>query len=129
MATMQFNNTICERDMDMLFIQSVLTDKGFCRLVIDKTDLAGKDFSVLNAELSKTDEELGESDITIIVDIEGVKYGLLIEDKIDAIAARQPNTVPVQWPNIVAANATPYVGPNYAGYGGWGNGFGGGIVF
>lgn len=86
MATMQFNNTICERDMDMLFIQSVLTDKGFCRLVIDKTDLAGKDFSVLNAELSKTDEELGESDITIIVDIEGVKYGLLIEDKIDAIA-------------------------------------------
>ena len=31
--------------------------------------------------------------------------------------------------NIVAANATPYVGPNYSGYGGWGNGFGGGIVF
>jgi len=24
--------------------------------------------------------------------------------------AKQPNTVPVQWPNIVAANATPYVG-------------------
>ena len=52
-----------------------------------------------------------------------------LDDKIDAIAARQPNTVPVQWPNIVAANATPYVGPNYSGYGGWGNGFGGGIVF
>ena len=33
-----------------------------------------------------------------------------LDDKIDAIAARQPNTVPVQWPNIVAANATPYVG-------------------
>jgi len=52
-----------------------------------------------------------------------------LDDKIDAIAARQPNTVPVQWPNIVAANATPYVGPNYSGYNGWGNGFGGGIVF
>ena len=54
-----------------------------------------------------------------------------LDDKIDAIAAKQPNTVPVQWPNIVAANATPYVGPNYSGYGygGWGNGFGGGIVF
>ena len=38
-----------------------------------------------------------------------------LDDKIDAIAARQPNTVPVQWPNIVAANATPYVG-NYYGY-------------
>jgi hypothetical protein len=52
-----------------------------------------------------------------------------LDDKIDAIAAKQPNTVPVQWPNIVAANATPYVGPNYSGYGSWGNGFGGGIVF
>lgn len=33
-----------------------------------------------------------------------------LDDKIDSIAAKQPNTVPVQWPNIVAANATPYVG-------------------
>jgi len=45
-----------------------------------------------------------------------------LDDKIDAIAAKQPNTVPVQWPNIVAANATPYVGPNYSAYNGWGNG-------
>ena len=52
-----------------------------------------------------------------------------LNDKINVIASRQPNTVPVQWPNIVAANATPYVGPNYSGYNGWGNGFGGGIVF
>lgn len=47
-----------------------------------------------------------------------------LDDKIDAIAAKQPNTVPVQWPNLVAVNATPYAG----GYG-YGNGFGGGIVF
>ena len=33
-----------------------------------------------------------------------------LNDKINAIASKQPNTVPVQWPNIVAANATPYVG-------------------
>lgn len=39
-----------------------------------------------------------------------------LDDKIDAIAAKQPNTVPVQWPNIIAANATPYVG-GYYGYG------------
>ena len=39
-----------------------------------------------------------------------------LDDKIDAIAAKQPNTVPVQWPNIIAANATPYVGSIY-GYG------------
>ena len=39
-----------------------------------------------------------------------------LDDKIDAIAAKQPNTVPVQWPNIIAANATPYIG------GAWGYG-------
>ena len=49
-----------------------------------------------------------------------------LDDKIDAIAAKQPNTVPVQYPNLVAVNATPYAG----GYGySYGNGFGGGIVF
>ena len=50
-----------------------------------------------------------------------------LDDKIDAIAARQPNTVPVQWPNLIAANATPYVG-NWSG-GFYGNGFGNNIVF
>ena len=50
-----------------------------------------------------------------------------LDDKIDAIAAKQPNTVPVQWPNIVAANATPYVGPNYSA--GYGYNYNGGIVF
>ena len=49
-----------------------------------------------------------------------------LDDKIDAIAAKQPNTVPVQYPNLVAANATPYVG-GYPGY--YGNGFGNNIVF
>ena len=39
-----------------------------------------------------------------------------LDDKIDTIAAKQPNTVPVQWPNIVAANATPYIGGTF-GYG------------
>ena len=49
-----------------------------------------------------------------------------LDDKIDAIAAKQPNTVPVQYPNLVAVNATPYGG----GYGyNFGNGFGPGIVF
>ena len=55
-----------------------------------------------------------------------------LDNKIDGIAAKQPNTIPVQWPNVVAANATPYLGqgfyPGY-GYGGYGNGFSGGIVF
>jgi hypothetical protein len=48
-----------------------------------------------------------------------------LDDKIDAIAAKQPNTVPVTWPNLTAVNNTPYAG----GYPYYGNGFGGGIVF
>ena len=31
-----------------------------------------------------------------------------LDDKIDAIAAKQPNTVPVTWPNLTAVNNTPY---------------------
>ena len=86
MISLQLNNTICERDMDLLFVESILTDPGFFHLLIDKTDLKGKPFQFLSAELSKTDNVLGESDITVVIEIEGVKYGFLIEDKIDAIA-------------------------------------------
>lgn len=50
-----------------------------------------------------------------------------LDDKIDAIAAKQPNTVPVTWPNLVAANATPYVGGWNGGF--YSNGFGNNIVF
>lgn len=38
-----------------------------------------------------------------------------LNEKINILAAKQPNTVPVQYPNIVAANATPWVG-NYGFY-------------
>jgi len=38
-----------------------------------------------------------------------------LNEKINVLAAKQPNTVPVQYPNIVAANATPWVG-NYGFY-------------
>ena len=86
MVSVHFNNTISERDMDLLFVESVLTDPGFCCLLLNKTDLKGKQFKIISAELSKSDSELGESDITVVIDTDGEKFGLLIEDKIDAIA-------------------------------------------
>lgn len=52
-----------------------------------------------------------------------------LNEKINILAAKQPNTVPVQYPNIVAANATPYVGGYNWGNGFYGNGFGNNIVF
>lgn len=38
-----------------------------------------------------------------------------LDDKINSIAAKQPNTVPVVYPNITAVNNTPYAGSVYYG--------------
>lgn len=46
-----------------------------------------------------------------------------LQVKINEIADKQPNTVPVQWPNLTAVNNTPYFGGYYGGYNGgsyWG---------
>jgi len=48
----------------------------------------------------------------------------VLNQKITDLAARQPNTVPVQWPALTAVNTTPYVNGGYYanGYGFYGNG-------
>lgn len=43
-----------------------------------------------------------------------------LDDKIDAIAAKQPNTVPIQWPALTAVNNTPNISMYPYGY--YGNG-------
>ena len=100
--------------------QNTLITKEFCDLkereLQNKINTQGDIITQLRNQISNDNQTLAFN-----------KAMSALDDKIDAIAARQPNTVPVQWPNIIAANATPYIGPNYSG--GWGNGFGGGIVF
>lgn len=49
-----------------------------------------------------------------------------LNQKITELAARQPNTVPVQWPALTAVNTTPYVNGGYYGNS-WG--FGNGVSF
>lgn len=44
-----------------------------------------------------------------------------IQNQVNAIANKQPNTVPVQWPQLTAVNTTPYVN---GGIYGWNNGWG-----
>lgn len=44
-----------------------------------------------------------------------------IQSEVNAIKASQPNTVPVQWPNLTAVNNTPYIGM-YGNFNGWGYG-------
>jgi predicted O-linked N-acetylglucosamine transferase (SPINDLY family) len=40
-----------------------------------------------------------------------------VKSEVEAIKASQPNTVAVQWPNLVAVNSTPFSGFNGYGYG------------
>lgn len=47
-----------------------------------------------------------------------------LQAKVDQIASKQLPTVNVQWPQLTAVNTTPYMGAV-----GYGNGFGGNIVF
>lgn len=51
-------------------------------------------------------------------------YGVIspLQAKVNEIANKQPNTVPVQWPNLTAVNVTPNIGYNL--YGGCGCGYG-----
>ena len=66
MAECRFN-TIRERDMDLLFVERAMTDIDFIRLLVGKTDLRGGEVSIVHAELSRTEYDLGESDITLIL--------------------------------------------------------------
>ena len=75
---------VSEHDMDMLFLEEFVCSKQFLEIF---TSVVGvEDAKVISVHSSKTDVALGESDMTVIVESNGEKIGLLIEDKIDAIA-------------------------------------------
>ena len=99
--------------------QNTLITKEFCELkereLQDKINTQGDIITQLRGQISNDAQTLAFN-----------KAISALDDKIDAIAAKQPNTVPVTWPNLIAANATPYVGGYSYNYG---NGFGNNIVF
>lgn len=73
-----------ERDVDLVMMRSFAAISGFANLFLRHTEWATA--NVIHVEHSFTDPELGESDVTVIVELNGTRYGLLIENKIDAIA-------------------------------------------
>lgn len=83
--------------------QNTLITKEFCDLkereLQNKINTQGDIITQLRNQISNDTQTLALNNALHALD-----------DKIDAIKAAQPNTVPVQWPNIIAANATPYVG-------------------
>ena len=74
---------VIERDIDLLLCEEIISSKKFAQLFLSKTDI--KDADPIKAELSKTDVEYGESDITVIF-LTDKRHALLIEDKIAAEA-------------------------------------------
>ena len=119
-------STQAERNTNSLLgaiqAQNTLITKEFCDLkereLQNKIDTQGDIITQLRNQISNDKQTL---------QFNAAFHAL--DDKIDAIAAKQPNTVPVQWPNLIAANATPYVGGYGWNNGYFGNGFGNNIVF
>ena len=132
LAICQQTNTLqnqAERDTNSILNaiagQNTLITKEFCDLkereLQTKIDTQGDIITQLRNQISNDKQTL---------QFNAAFHAL--DDKIDAIAAKQPNTVPVQWPNLVGVNATPYIGQGFypgGNFGGWGSGFGGGIVY
>ena len=75
---------VLERDIDLLMINKFINDERLLSFFLSKIKLYG--YSIVKIEHSYMDAELGESDITVIVEKDNHKIGLLIENKIDAIA-------------------------------------------
>ena len=83
--------------------QNTLITKEFCDLkereLQNKIDMQGDIITQLRNQISNDNQTLQFNSALNALD-----------NKIDAMAAKQPNTIPVQWPNVIAANTTPYIG-------------------
>ena len=75
---------VLERDIDLLMINKFIYDNSVLKYFLDKINKNG--YAVSSIQHSLKDQEAGESDITVIVEKDSHKIGLLIEDKIDALA-------------------------------------------
>lgn len=73
-----------ERDIDLIIMRCFVTASEFAELFLNCVGWSGA--KVVHVEHSLTDPELGESDVTAIVELDGSRYALLLENKIDAKA-------------------------------------------
>ena len=100
---------------DAIAAQTVAMNDGFC--AIKERELQGKidtQAEIITQLRGQIDNANQTAQIAAML--------APIKSEVELIKASQPNTVPVQWPNLVAVNNTPYSGGFY-GYGyGYGNG-------
>ena len=104
---------------DAINAQSIMINDKFCDL--EKRELQDK-ITSLTADNALLRSNINNDRQTAFIN---GKFNE-IENQLIAIKSSQPNTVPVQWPNLTAVNTTPYVNGGF--YGGFGNGFWGNNV-
>lgn len=120
LAVCQQTNTLstqAERNtrdiVDAIQNQSVMINDKFCDL--EKRELQDK-INALTADNALLRSNADNAAQTAFIN---EKFNT-VATELAAIKASQPNTVPVQWPQLTAVNTTPYMG---SWYGGFGNGF------
>ena len=126
LAVCQQTNTLsnqAERNtrdiVDAISAQSVMINDKFCDL--EKRELQDK-ITALTADNALLRSNADNAAQTAFIN---EKFNT-VATELAAIKASQPNTVPVQWPQLTAVNTTPYVNGGF--YNGFGNGFWGNNV-
>ena len=121
LAVCQQTNTLstqAERNtrdiVDAIQSQSVMINDKFCDL--EKRELQDK-INSLTADNALLRSNADNAAQTAFIN---EKFNT-VATELAAIKASQPNTVPVQWPQLTAVNTTPYMGNFYGGWNGWGN--------
>ena len=121
LAVCQQTNTLstqAERNtrdiVDAIQSQSVMINDKFCDL--EKRELQDK-INSLTADNALLRSNMDNAAQTAFIN---EKFNT-VATELAAIKASQPNTVPVQWPQLTAVNTTPYMGNFYGGFNGWGN--------
>lgn len=78
-------DTTLERDMDLLIIEEFIANKDFASIFLNRVGISD-DYTIDEVIHSKRDAEFGESDIVLILNVNGKRHALHIEDKVDAMA-------------------------------------------
>lgn len=106
--------------VDAIQSQSVMINDKFCDL--EKRELQDK-INTLTADNALLRSNIDNAAQTSFIN---EKFNT-VATELAAIKASQPNTVPVQWPQLTAVNTTPYMGNSY--FGGWNGFYNNGISF
>ena len=130
--------------------KSAADQLSMCQQTYALTDTMNKNFLALDNKIDALESSRKDREITTLtaqvakLESQNFTAGIVqqavaplnaqlnnLANEVDDIKCKMPSTVNIQYPNLVAMNATPYVSGGFYGQGwnGWGNGFGNNIVF